>query len=78
MIGRLMKNGPCGLSRTSTAAVFGVFIAIEATAVHGAGLDEIDPPAARGAYAVQTTPDGDGVITSWIEGLVTRDDHGRR
>ena len=67
MIGRPMKTAPYAILRTSTAAMFGVLISIDATAMNGMVFDEIDPPAARGAYAVQTTPDGDGIITSWIE-----------
>ena len=67
MIGRPMKTAPYGILRTSTAAMFGVLITIDATAMNETPPDEIDPPAARGAYAVQTTPDGDGIITSWIE-----------
>lgn len=37
------------------------------TAMNVRDSDGLDLPAASGAYAVQTTPDGDGIIASWIE-----------
>ena len=50
-----------------TAGILGTILGGVATATPGVDSRDLDPPAAPGAYAVQTTPDGDGIITSWIE-----------
>ena len=65
--------GPDAMVHAPTIAIIGLilmniaFITSDSTAMRVTDSDDIDPPAAPGAYAVQTTPDGDGIITSWIE-----------
>ncbi len=42
-------------------------ITLAGAIAHGAIAAETDPPAKTGAFAVELSPDGDGVLASWIE-----------
>lgn len=79
MIDHPSRTGPTRIADNAAAVMIGMIgmigmisllgpsLSAHAATTHGTDSSDIDPPAARGAYAVQTTPDGDGVIASWIE-----------